>query len=1512
MTVKKRRYIPVGMRLENRTLMAVVLNTHDSGPGSLREAILDGGYISFDIDVERYGNVIELETPLPDLSDDVTVDGRTQPKYAGTPIIQIDGASLPSGNHSDGFYISGSDCVIAGLSITNFSGAGIEIGGFNASALTTDANWIFGNFIGVDPSGRSVGPNGVGVSMRGAVGTVIGTNGDGVDDAKERNVISGNTFAGVEVVGSTEQPSHGNVVARNFIGTDPTGTIAIGNGYGIYILDAWGNRVGSFDDASNTPPGHNVISGNIKSGIAIFGELSNDNIVTGNFIGVDVSGAVGLPNLAEGIDISFAHDNRIGTNADGIHDDWERNIISGNKDNGIYMCTEGTTGNVIAGNYIGTDVTGLHAVGNGASGIVLTLEASDNTVGGTAAAAANVISGNGTAAGADGSGVDIFETGTTANVVLGNLIGTGAKGDAAIGNGGAGVTIFAASDNTIGGTSTGARNIISGNGARVGATGYAGVEIAGAGAEANLVAGNLIGTDVMGTKSLGNSDGGVLLLGGASNNTIGGTTRSARNIISGNNAMPDEAFPGVLIGNSSATDNIVEGNFIGTNITGTKPLANKGGGLTLINDTSGNSIGGSTDGAGNLISGNTGYGVDIEGTATSTNVVQGNFIGSDITAKSPLPNSLDGVIAFEGASNNTIGGTGHGAGNVIAFNGRNGVAVGKQFEAGPLGDAIEGNSIFGNAALGIDLGSDGRTFNDSWDHTAGPNHWQNFPTLLPPDASGTIVADLKSAPGTYRIEFFANDASSTPGTAQAQTYLGAVNLFVDVNGEGSVTFTRPASVSSKAIITATATSAAGDTSEIEVSEPLDWVTFGGAGFFPITSDVDDFHTYSSRQWLGGNNPHNWPVLYGAGSVLTVSAEWAAIASIPAWGSILAKATTSNGLMIMPTVVNEQGDGKLVLPPVALNGNPNPTAARATTPFGNKANFYQDFVVSWQLSFDGGRTWIDAGKSRNPLYVSASEKPLADPDSNEFFLTVVDSEINATAGLSTSTNRPAIIAKTWDLFRFRAVRQVSPTEPFSLDRQSPLGTEHGTKLTYYGNGSDDDNSIVNTIHQFTGTGFTNVVTVKNLLATGDGQSSTLAGLFLDMLLASGIQSPNDFIEVKAAHSDGFLVKNWAFSEVGSSGDRNYPYFDLATLYATDTLGNRYILDPNEEVVRVQGVPGQNSANPAAAFHHHYLAFLNGIYYDPSDGNTYKSLDDMASQDIAGYFKQVYTAASSVLGIGDLNVPQRLFVSARLIQKREASNDFLIASHAGTWSRNGLGSAAPTSELPLAPTSRVDSLASTTTARTFTVRITGADDYGGADGASFALFVSVDGGPFRLAQAGIPAEPSGNPYFSGSTTFTGVPGHVYGFYSVATNNFGSEDALAKAQATVTILAQPLIKAVAGSGTAGGTATLTATLTANGLPLAGKPVRFTLTKGSTIIAVGSATTNSRGVATLRDVSLTGFAARTYAHVVGAIFKPDATDLGARAFGDLKVKVATGRVRPPVLTSIPAQRMVRFKTRV
>jgi CSLREA domain-containing protein len=252
------------------------------------------------------------------------------------------------------------------------------------------------------------------------------------------------------------------------------------------------------------------------------------------------------------------------------------------------------------------------------------------------------------------------------------------------------------------------------------------------------------------------------------------------------------------------TNNVVEGNFIGTNALGTAIAANEGDGV-IINGpgSTGNTIGGATPAARNLIAGNGEQGVEIS--ASDANTVRGNLIGTKGTTD--LGNTQDGVRMT--SSNNVV------TDNVVAFNGDathpdNGVEVLKSGTATPVGNRILSNSIFSNQALGIDLsnsGSGGRE-QDPKDPDTGANNLQNFPVITSATSTGTtttIQGTLDSKPRkTFTIQFFSNPS----GTDEGKTFLGQIQKKTNRKGKLSFSFFDSA-VPEGDVITATATGAEG-------------------------------------------------------------------------------------------------------------------------------------------------------------------------------------------------------------------------------------------------------------------------------------------------------------------------------------------------------------------------------------------------------------------------------------------------------------------------------------------------------------------------------------------------------------------------------------------------------------------------------------------------------------------------------------------------------------------------------
>ena len=511
-------------------------------------------------------------------------------------------------------------------------------------------------------------------------------------------------------------------------------------------------------------------------------------------------------------------------------------------------------GNVVEGNFLGTNLAGnaiADAVRINRSGVFIN-GPPNNLIGGTTASARNLISANAQGIGISGvSGID-----TTGNLVQGNFIGTNAAGTADLGNGFLGVSLFRAVV-TIGGTMAGAPNIISGNGNK------------GIGFDASsgtLVQANFIGTDVTGNVDLGNTQAGIIVANASANNTFGGTTTAARNIVSGNDDH------GLQIRSAGTNGNLVQGNFIGTNALGTAAIGNAVHGVSI--EASSNTIGGATVSARNIISasGQDGISVFTETSSTTGIIVQNNYIGTDVNGTNCLGNGRDGIFVNRGSVGHTI------ADNLITCNGRNGVFIPNV----PTNDPgvrifLDNNSVYANGALGIDLGDPGITPNDFQDVDGGANLQQNFPILtsfaagaqieseapesrsvngaaitrekpIAPEAV-TVNATLNSAPNTsFTVHWYFSGDSQCLINQQASRPLvtGKVpNVNTNTNGDAQFNFPFdfPAGINN-GIINCTATDPQGNTSEFSACLPVN------AGGSQTPSVQLDASSYSAGESIG--------------------------------------------------------------------------------------------------------------------------------------------------------------------------------------------------------------------------------------------------------------------------------------------------------------------------------------------------------------------------------------------------------------------------------------------------------------------------------------------------------------------------------------------------------------------------------------------------------------------------------------------------------------------------------------
>ncbi len=363
-----------------------------------------------------------------------------------------------------------------------------------------------------------------------------------------------------------------------------------------------------------------------------------------------------------GISITGSHNVIGGDRSRGRGPVGQGNVISGNGGDGVDINGGfGTaSSNIVVGNFIGTDLSGTKAFGNTGNGVFVPGGASGNRIGGLDPRDRNIVSANGN------NGITVNSG--SANLILGNYVGTDVTGTIALGNHGHGVSLeIGAFNNVVQG------NLSSGNGME-------GVCISDPGSSYNAVVGNRLGTDTTGTKAIPNGGCGVLVYtaGGTSFNRIGGTRPDERNLISGNND----------VGLGLDSGDVARGNFIGTDITGRRAVPNAHGGIGLGGSQI--HLGGERADEANVISGNSWSGI---GSASDYNYIAGNYIGTDSTGQIALGNNFVGV--FLAGMHNVL------QSNVVANN-----PGGILFD--PLScNTLRRNSIHGNAGKGIAYSSGG-------------------------------------------------------------------------------------------------------------------------------------------------------------------------------------------------------------------------------------------------------------------------------------------------------------------------------------------------------------------------------------------------------------------------------------------------------------------------------------------------------------------------------------------------------------------------------------------------------------------------------------------------------------------------------------------------------------------------------------------------------------------------------------------------------------------------------------
>jgi hypothetical protein len=880
--------------MEARDLLSTfyVRNTDDSGTGSLRAAILAANAhpgadaIAFeipastdpllDLPVDGFDPgtqtwTITPKTPLPVITDQVTLDAYTQahspvpfrypdviaqtlnltgsptggsftlsidlPSTSGGPTTTYTTRPIPYDANTavvlaaledvlgtGNFSASGGPALPNNTMTISFTGA---FAGVRAPLMTATNNLTGGTSPQVQiarianglPTPITSASNGVAAKQGNDARIRVVLDGTSTPDSPglvldaSHSQVRGLAIEGFGVgISIPNRHNVGNLIQGNFLGPYLAYPVDLASGTprsapdNVTLLGSGNAAQGVLVAGTNTtiggsdPQAANVIAGNGAQGVSILAG-SEGNQVLGDQIGIVGPSINGrfflLPNGAEGVLIASSS-NVVGGPAPGAG-----NLISANAGDGVHLVGPSATRNNVDANYIGIGpgggfVYGAEGTGNGGDGVRVE-DAPGNRIG---SAVGNVISANA------GAGVRLLGS-SDATFVQKNLIGLTSDGSAPRGNAGEGVAVFSAS------------NVVSGN--TISAN-LRGVLLAGAGAVGNRVSDNRIGTDPAGLADLGNAIEGVRI-DNAPSNTVTGDGNGSQ-VISGNDV-------GVLIVNPGASGNLVAGNFLGTDASGTLDRANAREGVR-IQQAPHNTVGGTTTAARNLISANH-WGVILNGASAAGNTIEGNLIGTDITGNAPLGNGneVDGVLIQAGASGNLVGGPAPEAGNTLAFNVRNGVRV---EDSGSVRNAILTNRIFSNGALGIDLAAagdppSGITPDDPGDGDAGPNALQNAPRVT---AVATAIAythingTLQSAPNTtYTIQLFANGAPDPSGRGEGERFLGQATATTD--GRGFATFAADvaATIPAGQLVTATATDPSGNTSEFSpgVAESLGTVQF---------------------------------------------------------------------------------------------------------------------------------------------------------------------------------------------------------------------------------------------------------------------------------------------------------------------------------------------------------------------------------------------------------------------------------------------------------------------------------------------------------------------------------------------------------------------------------------------------------------------------------------------------------------------------------------------------------------
>jgi trimeric autotransporter adhesin len=854
---QKRSAIVSFERCEERFLLSVftVQTTSDSNGNTLRAAITGadgtpGSSIVFSIPITDPGYnaatqtfTISPLTPLPPISAAVTtIEGQTESQNLGqTAFVAISGSQIIGAANGLNLAAGSTGSTISGLEVLNFDGPGILVQ--SATNTIGGTTLAAANVLGLDSAGVSIGgaaatgnllvgnfigTNSAAANLANTTGVVVGSANNiiGGSTAAAANVIGFNTSAGVSISGAT---ATGNLVEGNYIGTNAAGT-SLNDIVGVAIASA-NNTIGGSTSATA-----NVIGFNSTAGVSITGAAATGNLVAANFIGTSPTNPSSPQGNAVGVMITNASNDTIGGPSSGYANFVGFNTATGGTGAGVSISGASSTGDLIIGNDIGTNATGIIMPND--AGVVIN-GSSSNTVGSTSSGGANIIAGNtGDAVNVNSGNFDAIRQ----NSIFSNGSGIVLNGG---GNGGQVAPVL----QTV--TITSTQTLITGQlSSTTNATDYT-IEFFSSGSstpganQAQVFLGSVLvvgnggllpfnatlpltvpsGQTVIATVTPANNNTSEFsnfltvytgfVVTSALDNPNTPVAGSLRQVIDNVNANPPAtgttdaitfsigSGPQVIsLGAALPTINVpvtIDGS-TQPGYSGTPLIEIDGDGLTGDGLTLGAASAASTINALDIVDFN-GNGINVQ---SNNDVIKGDYIGTTFNGTNFVsgPGNLTGILI--NGSHNTIGGTASGSGNVIAFNTDNAVNI-----ASGSGDAIRQNLIFSSGSPPIFV-------------AAGANNNQPAPTNL----SYTSVTGLTTIQGqitgtvgaTDTLDFF---ASSTTGATPAAQFLGTMTVTLSTSPQSfAVTFNLGTALSGSQTVTATATGPDNSTSEFAVSAGL--------------------------------------------------------------------------------------------------------------------------------------------------------------------------------------------------------------------------------------------------------------------------------------------------------------------------------------------------------------------------------------------------------------------------------------------------------------------------------------------------------------------------------------------------------------------------------------------------------------------------------------------------------------------------------------------------------------------